>query len=219
MGQILTADGLKPDESRVMKPKNVAEIQRFLACVNYLSRLLPKVSDTVKPLRDLTCEKNQWRRTEKEQKSFDKARRLLTVQSILSYYDVNKSVTIQCDALNYGTGGVLLQEGKPIAFTSHALTSTEQNYAVIEKECSAVCHATEKFHHYIIGKDTHVETDHKPLEIIFQKSLLNAPKRLQRMLLKLQKYNLKVSYKRGKEMYIADLLSRTFHNDSQNSTS
>ena len=39
------------------------------------------------------------------------------------------------------------------------------------------------------------------------------------MLLKLQKYNLKVSYKRGKEMYIADLLSRTFNNDSQNSTS
>ena len=59
LGQILTADRLKPDESRVMKPKNVAEIQRFLGCVNYLARLLPKVSDTVKPLRDLTCKKNQ----------------------------------------------------------------------------------------------------------------------------------------------------------------
>ena len=56
-------------------------------------------------------------------------------------------MTIQCDASNYGTGGVLLQEGKPTAFTSQALTSTEQNYAVIEKECLAVCHATEKFHH------------------------------------------------------------------------
>ena len=163
--------------------------------------------------------KNQWRWTEKEQKSFYETRRLLTLQLILSYYDVNKSVTIQCDASNYGTGGVLLQEGKPIAFTSQALTSTEQNYAVIEKECLAVCHATEKFHHYITGKDTHVETDLKPLEIIFQKSLLNAPKRLQLMLLKLQKYNLKVSCKRGKEMYITDLLSRTFNNDSQNSTS
>ncbi|GLV21279.1 hypothetical protein CBL_21445, partial [Carabus blaptoides fortunei] len=34
------------------------------------------------------------------------------------------------------------------------------------------------------------------------------PQRLQRMLFKLQKYNLKVVYKRGKEMYIADTLSR-----------
>ena len=86
-------------------------------------------------------------------------------------------MTIHCDASNYGTGGVLVQGGKPIAFTSRALTSCEQNYAVIGKECLAICHATEKFHHYIIGKDNHVETDHKPLEIIFQKSLLNAPKR------------------------------------------
>ena len=127
-------------------------------------------------------------------------------------------MTIQCDASNYGTGGILLQEGKPIAFTSRALTFSEQNYTVIEKECLAICRATEKFHHYIIGKDIHVETNHKPLKIIFQKMLLNAPKRLPRMLLKFQRYNLKVSYKRGKEIYIADLLSRTFNNDSQNST-
>ena len=100
--------------------KNVTEIQRFLGCVNYLARFLPKVLDTAKPLRDLTCEKNQWQWTEKEQKSFDETKRLLTVQPNFSYYDVNKSVTTQCDASNYGAGGVLLQEGKPIGFTSHA---------------------------------------------------------------------------------------------------
>ena len=47
-------------------------------------------------------------------------------------------MTIQCDASNYGIGGVLLQEGTSIAFTSCALTSTEQNYTVIEKECLAI---------------------------------------------------------------------------------
>ena len=117
MGQILTADGLKPDESKVtairniQTPKNVAEIQRFLGCVNYLAKFLPKISDTVKPLRDLICKKNQGQWTDKEQKSFDETKQLLTVQPILSYYDVNKSVTIQHDASNYGTGGVLLQGG------------------------------------------------------------------------------------------------------------
>ena len=48
-------------------------------------------------------------------------------------------MTIQCDPSNYGIGGVLLQEGRPIAFTSCALTSTEQNYTVIETECLAIC--------------------------------------------------------------------------------
>lgn len=61
----------------------------------------------------------------------------------------------------------------------------------------------------IYGKDhITVQSDHKPLEIIFKKSLLSAPKRLQRMLLRLQKYNLDVVYTRGKELYIADTLSR-----------
>ena len=45
--------------------KNAAEIQQFLGCTNYLARFLPKVLDTAKPLRDLTCEKNQWQWTDK----------------------------------------------------------------------------------------------------------------------------------------------------------
>ena len=53
-----------------------------------------------------------------------------------------------------------------------------------------------------------VESDHKPLQAIFKKSILTAPSRLQRMLLRLQRYNLEVHYKKGKEMYIADHLSR-----------
>ena len=53
-----------------------------------------------------------------------------------------------------------------------------------------------------------METDHKPLESIFKKSLLAAPCRLQRMLLRLQRYNLAVSYKPGSQMLLADHLSR-----------
>jgi len=53
-----------------------------------------------------------------------------------------------------------------------------------------------------------IHSDHKPLETIFKKTLITAPKRLQRMLLQLQKYNLSVIYKPGKRMYIADMLAR-----------
>ena len=56
----------------------------------------------------------------------------------------------------------------------------------------------------------HVETDHKPLESIVLKSLNSAPKRLQRMLLRLQKYNLQVRYKKGEKMFLADTLSRAY---------
>ena len=68
--------------------------------------------------------------------------------------------------------------------------------------------ACKKFDRYIYGKKVAVETDHKPLEIINKKSILAAPKRLQRMLLSLQRYDLVVSYIPGKEQLVADALSR-----------
>ena len=69
--------------------------------------------------------------------------------------------------------------------------------------------ATQHFDQYIHVRDcVNVRSDHKPLEIIFRKLLLSAPQRLQRMLLRLQKYNLNVTYQKGTEMYIADTLSR-----------
>ena len=59
-----------------------------------------------------------------------------------------------------------------------------------------------------------VETDHKPLEAIVRKALNSAPQRLQRMLLRLQRYNLEITYKKGKEMFLADTLSRAFLPDA-----
>lgn len=66
----------------------------------------------------------------------------------------------------------------------------------------------EKFNQYVYGKCVDVESDHKPLEAISKKSLCHAPPRLQRMLLRLQRYDFTLRYKPGKEMVIADTLSR-----------
>ena len=71
-------------------------------------------------------------------------------------------------------------------------------------------HACDRFDQYVLGHEITVETDHQPLEMILKKPLLEAPKRLQRIMMQLQKYNLRVVYKRGSEMYIADTLSRAY---------
>ena len=55
-----------------------------------------------------------------------------------------------------------------------------------------------------------VESDHKPLEAILVKPLVSAPKRLQKMILRLRRYDLDVQYKKGRELYIADTLSRHY---------
>ena len=55
-----------------------------------------------------------------------------------------------------------------------------------------------------------MQADHKPLESIFKKPLNSTPKRLQRMMLRLQKYQLTVKYHRGETLKLADMLSRAF---------
>ena len=64
------------------------------------------------------------------------------------------------------------------------------------------------------GRPVTIETDHKPLISIVKKSLNVAPARLQRMLLRIQRYNLKFDYKKGKELYLADTLSRAYPDET-----
>ena len=65
----------------------------------------------------------------------------------------------------------------------------------------------EKFHTYLYGRRFKVESDHRPLQHIYKKNLMKAPPRLQRILLRLQAYDLEICYRPGKEMIVADALS------------
>ena len=68
-------------------------------------------------------------------------------------------------------------------------------------------HGIHRFHTYLYGSKFKVISDHKPLQSICSKSLLAAPPRLQRMLLKVQGYNFDVHYRPGHTMTLADSLS------------
>ena len=75
------------------------------------------------------------------------------------------------------------------------MTDAETRYAQIKKELLAILFGMERFHQYTYGKEVIVESDHKPIEMIHQKSLSSSPPRLQRMLLRLQRYTYTVRYK------------------------
>ena len=107
-----------------------------------------------------------------------------------------------------GLGAVIMQDGKPVAFSSKTLTTSERRYANIERELLAINWGAEKFHTYVYGRRIIVKTDHKPLEAIFKKPLNAASPRLQRMLLKRTNYDLVIRYVPGKKQVISDCLSR-----------
>ena len=98
-----------------------------------------------------------------------------------------------------------------MAYASRSMTETEMHFAQIEKEMLAIVFGVERFEHCLhlrpASKGRHrsqAARDH------FQEELPTCTKRLQRMLLRLQKFHLDVNYVKGTEMYLADILSRAF---------
>ena len=84
------------------------------------------------------------------------------------------------------------------------MTSVDTNYAHIEKQTSRHCIWTWMVWTVCPRNTCQDWNSHKPLECILKKSLISAPTRLKRMMLRLQKYDPRATYKKGCEMNLAD---------------
>ena len=161
--------------------------------------------------RELSGEKQQtWSWLEKQEDAWNAIKSVLIKRPVLQFYDINKDIIVQADSSSTGLGAVLIQDGKPVAYFSRALTRTERNYAQTEKELFSMVYAMRKFEKYILGKKVLIQNNQKPLETILRQPLFKASPHLQRMMLQLQKYDYKVEYVPGKLMYIPDTLSRAY---------
>ena len=166
--------------------------QRLLDIITYLAKFLPNLSDVTEPLRCLQDRDVEWHWDDVHENALTQVKQLITREPVLRYFHNTKEVTLQCDASESGLGATIMQEGQPVAFSSRAFSNTEKTHAQIEKELLSIVHGCTRFDQYVYGREITVQTDHKPLENIFRKPLLSGPKRLQSMLLQLQKYNLKI---------------------------
>ena len=216
LGHLVTSDGLKPDPSKCQAidqmppPEDTKGVQRLNGFVNYLAKFLPGLSDVMEPIRQLTKKDVPWNWGTPQQAAFNEIKKLVTEAPCLKYFDSSKPLAIQCDSSEKGLGAALLQENQPICYASRALTEVETRYAQIEKELLAIVFALERFHQYTFARHVTVSSDHQPLESIIKKPLFKAPRRLQGMLMRLQRYQVSIVYKPGREMHLADTLSRAF---------
>ena len=132
----------------------------------------------------------------------------ISTQPVLQHYDPDCPIRLSSDASKDGLGAVLLQlhdnKWTPVAYASRAMTSAETLYAQIEKKLLGIVFACERFHQLIYGATVEAETYHKPLISLFKKSLTDCPLRVQRLLLRVQKYDIQVFYNPGKQLVVAD---------------
>ena len=188
-GCLYDANVVHPDPGKVdavhalPAPTNITELQEFLGLVTYLSSFIPCLSTLTAPLQELLKKDADFIWNCTYNTAFEWIKQAVISDTTLRYFDLSLPVTIQVDASQVGLGAALLQNGKPIAFASKALTKTEHRYANIEREMLAAVFGVERFHTYIYGWSFTIKSDHKLLESISRKNLADTPAWLQCMML------------------------------------
>jgi hypothetical protein len=73
----------------------------------------------------------------------------LTHVPLLQLPNFGKTFELACDANGVGIGGVLMQDGKPVAYFSEKLLGPVLNYSMYDKESFALVRSLETWHHYL----------------------------------------------------------------------
>ena len=86
------------------EPKDVTALKRFLGMVTYLAKFMPHLSDMTEPLRRLEDKNVEFQWLPQHSLTMNTIKKPLTETPVLRYYDVNKPITVQCDASQSGLG-------------------------------------------------------------------------------------------------------------------
>jgi hypothetical protein len=190
-------------------PISVHEVRSFLGLAGYYRRFILDFSKIAKPMTRLLQKDTRFVWTPECDVAFHKLRTLLTSAPVLAQPDIEKPFDVYYDASGIGLGGVLMHEGRVIAYTSQQLQKHEVNYPMHDLELAAVVHALKAWRHYLLGNVCNIYTDHKSLKYIFTQPELNMCQR--RWLELIKDYNLQVHYHPGKANVVADALSHKSH--------
>jgi hypothetical protein len=214
LGNVISAGGLSMDPEKIKAilewptPRSIIEVKSFHGLVNFYKRFIRNFSGISAPLTNCTRGKVfTW--TKEVAVSFEQLKRRVTKAPILTIPDFEKLFTVECDASGVAIGGVLSQEGKPVAFFSEKLNEAKQKYTTYDKEFYAVVQALKYWRHYLLHKEFILMTDNQALKYINSQSKLSH--KHAKWASFLQAYTFVVQHRSGKTNVVVDALSRRHH--------
>ena len=156
LGHVLSSSGIQPSPKNVRAiqsvpaPENITQLKSFLGMVTYYLKFMPNLSTTLSPLYSLLQKNSKWKWTKEHKSAFAKVKEQLASPVLLTSFDPDKELILQCDTSPYGLGAVLAHKDPdrtecPIAFCSRTLAPAEKNYSQLDKEALALVFGTKKF--------------------------------------------------------------------------
>lgn len=171
LGSIISADSISIDPARVesianMKPpKDISSLRSVLGVFNWIRSFVRAYAEKAAPLLALLKKGAKWKWNEQEQQSFDDLKRFVLEAPQLAAPDYQSEFPLEVftDSSCIGCGGVLaqFQQGtyRPIAFCSHAFSTSELKWDIVAKEGYALRSAFKAFHNIIFGQEILAHVD------------------------------------------------------------
>jgi hypothetical protein len=207
---------MDPEKVKAIKewesPRSIKGVRGFLGFANFYRQFIPKFSEIVRPLNELTKKNAAFSWTTECEASFKRLKDLFTTELILTPFDPDRETTVESDSSGYTSGGTLLQKGQDgfwytVAYFSRRHSPAECNYEIYDKELLAVVRCLEAWDSELRSvREFDVITDHKNLEYFYQPRKLS--ERHVRWSLFLSRFNFKFTCRKGIDNGRADALSR-----------
>jgi len=210
LGYWITRKGIQPVQSKVeailkiRAPTTRKELRHFIGIVNYYRDMWFRRSELLAPLTSLTSSKVKFEWLPTHQLAFDKIKKVIEAEVLLSYPDFDKPFHIYTDASDHQLGAVIMQDKKPLAFYSRKLNAAQRRYTTTERELLSTIETCKEYKNILLGYPIIVFTDHKNNTF----NGLKASDRVLRWLLLLEEYGVTFEYLPGKKNVVADALSR-----------
>ena len=214
-GHVWSENGISPDPKKIQAlkhmefPPDKETMRSFLGMINYLNRYSALSAHLAALLSSLTHQAADYKPEKTHMENFQRLKMEISNMEALPYFNTSAETTLQTDASKKGLGACQMQNSKVVCYASRSLTKTEQNYQNLEREALGTIWGMEKFHYFLYGKEFTLETDQRPLVSIYKKHMVDISPRVQRLIVRSFPYQpFTVVYKKGRDIPVADALSR-----------
>jgi hypothetical protein len=216
LGHLVGKDGVRVDPKKIEAmqdwphPKTLKILSGFLGLTGYYRKFVKNYGKIAAPLTAL-LKKNSFTWTPVVAQSFQTLKTAMCTTPVLALPDFTKTFVLECDASGKGIGVVLMQEGRPLAFTSKQLSERNLGKPIYEKEMLAILHNIDLWCPYLFGQCFQIKTDHQSLKYFREQHISSQEK--QKWVTKLFGYDYEIIYKKEKDNVVVDALSRKYEEE------
>jgi hypothetical protein len=179
----------------------------FLGLTGYYLKFVKNYGKIAAPLTAL-LKNNSFTWTPAAAQAFKTLKMAMCTTPVLSLPDFTKTFVLECDASRKGIGVVLMQQGRPLAFTSKQLSERNLGKSIYEKEMLVLLHTVDMWRPYLLGQRFQIKTDHQSLKYFLEQRISSLEK--QKWVTKLFVYDYEIIYKKGKDNVVTDALSQKY---------